>query len=190
MGVLHRDERGVIKASCSRKPIAIRIIWDVFGLSKILPKIFKPATVMSDFDHKTSRFVDQVMGAYMFMEKKVVDEITGFDERFFVYYEDADFALRASQKGYRSYYNSDIHIVHHGRGTTAKISDVSLFYNLRSRAQFVLKHEGVLCSFVVMFFTITIEPFTRILHNLLVNPKENKNTVKAFKLLYKSIFKI
>lgn len=188
MGTMHKDENGKVKASCSRRPTFKRVLSDILGLSKILPKIFKPATVMSDFDHEKSRFVDQVMGAYMFMKKQVFEDINGFDESFFVYYEDADFALRALNKGHMSYYNSDIQIIHHGRGTTAKISDISLFYNLRSRVQFVKKHYGRLNGFIIQVLTFVVEPFTRIGYNLIKNPKENKNTIKAFIKLYRDQF--
>lgn len=187
LGVMHKDEEGKIKTSCSRKPVTKRVFWDIIGVSKVFPKVFKPATLMSDFDHKSSKFVDQVMGAYMFMKKEVVNDVKGFDENFFVYYEDADFSLRASNLGYKSYYNSDIEIIHHGRGTTAKISDISLFYNLRSRIQFITKHEGKFYGNIILFLTLTIEPITRLLYNLFFNPKENENTLKAFKRLFKSL---
>lgn len=190
LGVKHEDEYQIIKASCSREPTTRRIISDIFGLSKLMPKVFKPATVMSDFDHKTSRFVDQVMGAYMLMGKNVVDEISGFDERFFVYYEDADFALRARKKGYKSYYNSELKITHIGRGTTEKISDKSLFFNLRSRYQFILKHEGRINATIVLCLTLTIEFVMRLIYNVLKNPKENINTIKAYNLLYRNVLKI
>ena len=179
LGLCHLDEKENINPSCSRFPKVKNIIWDIVGLSKLFPKIFKPATVMTDFDHKTSCFVNQVMGAYMMMHKNIYDTLEGFDTRFFVYYEDADFAFRGFKKGYLSYYNSNIKITHVGRGTTAKISDISLFYNLRSRAQFVKKHYGRNLGNLIIFLTICVEPITRVLYNFFKNPGENKNTIKA-----------
>lgn len=191
LGVCHLDEKGDIKPSCSRTPKPKNIVWDIFGLSKMFPNIFKPATLMSDFDHRNSKFVNQVMGAYMIMEKKIFDRLNGFDTRFFVFYEDADFALRARNLGYRSYYKSDIKIIHHGRGTTKKISDIALFYNLRSRIQFVKKHYSTFDGLLITILTLIFEPFFRILYNILKgNIFENRNVIRAFKYLYKDIFKI
>ena len=189
LGCRHLDEFGKTKSSCSNTPTPIRIVWDIFGLSKLLPKIFPSATLMTNFNHNNSRFVDQVMGAYMLMEKTVFDILDGFDTRFFVYYEDADFALRAKNQGFKSYYNSDIEIMHSGRGTTKKIFHTTLFYNLRSRIQFTYKHYGMFYGALILILTITIEPITRSIYNLLNDPSENKNTLKAFGLLYRDIIK-
>jgi len=188
LGCCHLDDENRIKISCSRTPKSLNIVWDIIGLSKLMPRVFKPATLMTDFNHQSSRNVDQVMGAYMMFHKDVFDKLNGFDTRFFVFYEDADFALRAKQIGHKSYYNSEIKINHLGRGTTRKISDKSLFYNLRSRQQFVKKHYGKLQSGLILLLTLTLEPLTRIFFNLIKSPKENKNTVKAFKYLYTYYF--
>ena len=184
LGALHRDENGEVKQSCSRTPTPKLVLNDIFGLSKLFPKIFTPSTLMVNFDYNTSSFVDQVMGAYMLMKRKVFIELNGFDTRFFVYYEDADFAYRARLKGYNSYYNSEIEIIHHGRGTTKSISQISLFYNLRSRIQFTYKHYGVFYGAVILITTLVVEPLTRLFFNLIKNPSEIKNTIIAFIKLY------
>lgn len=189
LGTLHENENRVIQISCSNTPTPIKIIYDILGLSKLFPKVFSPATLMTNFDHVKSRFVDQVMGAYMLMSKVDYEKVGGFDTRFFVYYEDADFALRAKKMGILSYYNSDIKILHHGRGTTKKIFHTTLFYNLRSRIQFTYKHYGKIYGVIILLLTLTIEPITRSLFNFIKNPSENKNTFIAFGLLYRDTFK-
>jgi GT2 family glycosyltransferase len=45
--------------------------------------------------------------------------IGGFDESFFLYFEDADFCLRARAQG-RIYYTPTVTIVHHRGGSAAK----------------------------------------------------------------------
>lgn len=184
LGTLHKDEKGIVKQSCSKTPTPKRVLNDIFGLSKLFPKIFTPSTLMVDFNYLTSGFVDQVMGAYMLMNTHTFNVLNGFDTRFFVYYEDADFAYRARIKGLRSYYNSGIEILHHGRGTTKKISHISLFYNLRSRIQFIYKHYGSFYGAIILITTLTIEPITRLFYNLIKSPSEIKNTLIAFKKLY------
>ena len=92
----------------------------------------------------------------MMMHKNIYYTLGGFDTRFFVYYEDADFAFRAVKHKYLCFYNADIKITHVGRGTTASISDISLFYNLRSRVQFVNKHYGRNNANLIILLTISI----------------------------------
>ena len=73
---------------------------------------------MTDWDHSYSSEVDQVMGAFMFMERSIFERIGYFDERFFVYYEELDFCLRTKMNGGTVFYNADIMIYHKGCGTT------------------------------------------------------------------------
>ena len=186
LGALHRNEANDIAVSCSRTPTTKRIIWDIIGISKLFPDMFKPATLMSDWDHKQSRFVDQVMGAYMFIRKRDLDIVGDFDERFFVYYEDADLSYRFLKHGFKIYYNSDIEIFHLGKGTTQKISTISLFYNIRSRIQFVEKHYGSAKARLVRFLTLTIEPLTRNLKALIrLNFSAINANFKTYKMLLK-----
>ncbi len=50
--------------------------------------------------HKINE-VDWVSGCSMFISKKVFDAIGFFDEKFFLFYEDVDFCLRAKASGFR-----------------------------------------------------------------------------------------
>ena len=83
----------------------------VFFHSVGLTKVFKSTGMaMLDWDHKTSIEVDQVMGAFFLTRRELFNQLEGFDETFFVYYEEMDFSLRASLRGYRSYYETSIAI--------------------------------------------------------------------------------
>jgi GT2 family glycosyltransferase len=42
-----------------------------------------------------------VMGSAMFIRKEVVEKVGLFDERYFLYFEDADYSLRARRAGYK-----------------------------------------------------------------------------------------
>lgn len=84
-----------------------------------LPKIFPHLKVIDhylavDFDYSKSQEVDQVMGAFMLMPKSIVDKLKGFDERFFVWFEEVDLCLRVKRSGFQVFYDSEIEIIHHG----------------------------------------------------------------------------
>jgi len=44
---------------------------------------------------------DYLTGCCLLIKKAVTDKLKGFDERFFLYFEDADFSLRARQAGFK-----------------------------------------------------------------------------------------
>ncbi len=66
--------------------------------------------------------VDWVEGAAMFVRRKAVDEVGMFDERFFVYFEDADWCRRFWSKGWKVVYFPGASILHYHRRESADAS--------------------------------------------------------------------
>lgn len=157
------NDQGNITVSCSRFPTVSSFFIQSLGLHKIAPGLFKPPILMTDFDHKSSRNVHQVMGAFMFMSSDIVKRYGYFDERFFVYYEDVDFSVRVAQQGGITYFNASIKAIHSGMGTTSGIPALRLFYNLRSKHLYAKKHFSYVEFLLVKLFTYTTEIFSRFL---------------------------
>jgi GT2 family glycosyltransferase len=80
-------------------------------------------------------------GASAIYRKKMLDELGGFDERYFSYHEESDLCMRAFLTGWKCLY-SPLAVVYH-RG--------SFSYN-RMRRQFVLFHERNRIWFIYKFF--------------------------------------
>jgi N-acetylglucosaminyl-diphospho-decaprenol L-rhamnosyltransferase len=87
--------------------------------------------------------LDCISGASMYVTRACLDEIGPMDERFFLYYEDADWSIRAKQYGLG--YASDS-IVRHKGGTTigsagrrSKRSRLSVYLQSRNHIHFVRK---------------------------------------------------
>lgn len=57
--------------------------------------------------------VDWVSGACLAARREVLEELGGFDERFFMYFEDADLCRRARQAGWKVFYLPRVQVVHH-----------------------------------------------------------------------------
>lgn len=178
------DDNGNTSYSCARFPTPLRFFYDITGLSKIAPKIFTPAILMTDWNHKESRFVDEVMGAFMFIRFTTFKRAGYFDERYFVYYEELDYSKTLSQQGGKSYFNAAITATHSGEGTTHSIKAMRLFLNLNSRLKYCKKYFTQSGYFFVWFCTFFIEPATRILFSFAKSGfKEIKEIVKGYKLL-------
>lgn len=80
--------------------------------------------LMKDFDHNKTQPVDWIMGSAMFVRGEAIAQVGGFDDRFFMYYEDSDWCRRFWEAGWPVYYVHDIVIEHrHGRGS-AKVSGI------------------------------------------------------------------
>jgi len=60
---------------------------------------------------------DWVTGAGMFVSEKVFSEIGGFDEDFFLYYEDLDLCKRVKKAGKKIIFYPDFKVIHLGGGS-------------------------------------------------------------------------
>ena len=159
VGVQLLDSRNRVSRSCSRHPTAIGVVSRSLGFDRIF---HSQSHFLLQWDHSESRIVDQVIGACYFVRTDVFAQLGGFDERFFVYFEEVDFALRASQQGWKTLYCADATAFHLGGGTSRQAKPQRLFYSLRSRLLYARKHFGSLGYMAAAFATLCIEPGSRL----------------------------
>lgn len=157
-GVQLIDEQGHVARSCARFPSASGFVAHAIGLDRIIPAL---GHFMSEWDHATTRQVDQVIGAFFLIRHGVFDAIQGFDEQFFVYFEEVDVAYRAKQLGWSSCFFADAQAFHAGGGTSDQVKAKRLFYSLRSRILYAFKHFKPLAATAVLLATLFIEPVSR-----------------------------
>ncbi len=67
---------------------------------------------MRDVGYNHSYDVPFVSGAFMFCHKEVLKAVGGFDERYFLYFEDADLSRKIQEYGYRTVYFPDVSVTH------------------------------------------------------------------------------
>lgn len=78
-------------------------------------------------------------GACFLVRRAVLQEVGGFDERFYMYAEDIDLSYRIEKAGYTNYYLADTTIVHFkGESTRKDLRYVRQFY--KAMSQFRRKH--------------------------------------------------
>jgi GT2 family glycosyltransferase len=187
-GIQCVDAAGTIARSCARFPTPGHMVAHSLGLDRLLPRIFPPH-FLSEWPHDTDRTVDQVIGAFLFVRRVLFERLGGFDERFFVYYEDLDFALRARQAGWGSRYLATATIYHEGGGTSRQVTARRLFYSLRSKLAFARKHFSAGGFLAVLLATLFLEPMTRTAYALRKGDRKGvADTGKAYLTLYRSSF--
>ena len=189
LGVKLLDENSNANKNCARFPSAFNMSYMSFGLDRLFPKIFKPH-FMFEWDHLSSREVDQVMGSFLLIRRELFQSLGGYDERFFVYYEDLDLSFRAKQRGAQSYYLADAVIYHKGGGTTENVKAMRLFYLLRSKLLFARKHFTAAGYYPVLIFTFIPEFLIRIAALLATGKiKACGEVASAYSMLIRSLFK-
>lgn len=86
--------------------------------------------------------IDYVSGCCMLISREVFEKIGLFDEKFFFYFEDTDFCVRAKKTGFTIGICTDTNIEHKLGGSVGRWSNKAIFYNLSSNAIFITKHLG------------------------------------------------
>ena len=187
LGVQLVDDDGAVARSCARFPTPIRLLLHAVGVDRFgLPGV--RGHYMTEWDHRESRVVDQVMGAFFLVRRSLFEQLGGFDERFFVYFEEVDFARRAAAAGHPSYFLSDARVYHRGGGTTDQVRARRLFYMLRSRLLYAAKHFGPAGTAMVTAATLVLEPMSRLAGSLVRRaPADARETLQATRLLWAEV---
>ena len=103
---------------------------------------------LRDWDRKSARYVEVVQGAAFMVKRKLFDEIGGFDEQFFMYFEESDFCLRTKQHGWSIVFEPRAKVIHLSeKSTKDKPRALQIFRN--SRTYYFNKHFGQTTGVIV-----------------------------------------
>jgi N-acetylglucosaminyl-diphospho-decaprenol L-rhamnosyltransferase len=97
----------------------------------------------SGFDHRSRREAEFLVGAVLLVRRKLIDEIGGFDEGFFMYNEEVDFCYRARVAGWGVVFSPEAEFVHVGGASTLESGPQMYREQLRSHLRFLAKHHGL-----------------------------------------------
>jgi N-acetylglucosaminyl-diphospho-decaprenol L-rhamnosyltransferase len=98
---------------------------------------------LREWGHRNERRVDLAIGAALAIRRSLIDEIGPFDERFFLYHEEVDFAKRAAAAGWETWYVPASEAIHEGMGSARGQYSVE-GRKQTSRRKYWIKHHGVL----------------------------------------------
>jgi len=132
-----------LKESKRAFPAPVISLYKLSGLSKLFPtsKFFSKYH-LGYLDNNTNHEVDVLAGAFMMVPKKIIEEVGGFDESFFMYGEDIDLSYRIQKAGYTNFYFAKTTVIHFKGESTKKgsLNYVKMFY--KAMSVFVRKHYG------------------------------------------------
>jgi N-acetylglucosaminyl-diphospho-decaprenol L-rhamnosyltransferase len=98
--------------------------------------------------------IDWICGAAMMIRPAVFDRIGGFDENYFLYFEETDFCNRARRAGYATWYVPESRVMHI-MGQSTKVTDEKAVlqrfpaYWFQSRRRYFVVTFGVLHAMVI-----------------------------------------
>ena len=170
------SEKGIYQESCFRyDPISIflkpfRHIKKIGGISRFLikNKFIKNRINMISYEklENSTTYVDWLSGCFMIVDRDFFEKVNGFDERFFLYFEDVDLCKKANNLNKKVLFDPTQEIVHIGKFESAS-------------------KKGIIISFLT-------NPVSRMHISAWIKYifKWKKDYLKIFRKLIFSIFKI
>lgn len=85
--------------------------------------------------------VDWVAGMFLFFRAQAFREIGGFDEKFFLYYEDVDICARLWKAGWKVMLHPGVSVIHAAQRASRR-NPRYMAWHLSSMARYFAKHRG------------------------------------------------
>lgn len=107
-----------------------------------------PYAVGQKFDNANPRmsrpgFVISVHGGAAIYRKKMLDELKGFDETYWAYYEEGDLCMRAFFHGWKCLYAPSAIVYHKGAASFNRTSEKYLYLLARNRLLFIFRNYPI-----------------------------------------------
>ena len=123
--------------------------------------------------------INSIHGSFMFINKKKFKEIGGFDDNFFLYFEETDYCKRASNVGLKAYQINEIKVKTEGRSVLIKnkkekkkLNNILIWHFIWSKYYFTKKNYGLILSLLI-FLPIIIRIILRVVFYQIINKKES-----------------
>lgn len=132
---------GSLQATCRRFPHWGTVFWRWLKLDRVAQPEFYRQFLMLDCDRDEAQAVDWVMGSCMMIRHDAFTAIAGFNEEFFLYYEDIDFCRRLWQAGFSVHYVPDTVVIHtYQRHSGKTLLNALTFVHVASILRYRNKH--------------------------------------------------
>ncbi|TSC92001.1 MAG: glycosyl transferase family protein [Parcubacteria group bacterium Licking1014_17] len=96
-------------------------------------------------------------GVALMVKKEVFNKIGMFDDRFFLYFEDVDFSVRARKEGYDLAVDSSVSIMHNISRSAGKLGSPKILrYHYRNSHLFNSKHAPIYIRWLLPFWSLSI----------------------------------
>jgi GT2 family glycosyltransferase len=128
---------GSLQKSCWSFPTPVLAWSEAFGLNRLgLTRDWHR------WDHASQQDVDFVIGATLMVRRTVIEQIGGFDPRFFLYAEETDWQKRMHAAGWKVRFTPDGTIVHLGGASGEGMRDRQIVEFCRAAEIYIRKHYG------------------------------------------------
>jgi len=128
-----------------------KVIWYAGGITDWENLINKHKGVdkvdHGQFDHDYE--TEFATGACAMMPIEIIEKLKGFDDDYFLYYEDGDLNMRIKKEGYRIFYCAKAVMWHNNAGSSGSGSTLQDYYITRNRLLFGFRYASLRTRFAL-----------------------------------------
>ena len=155
--ILNPDGRP--QTSCFHFPTPIHVFLYISGLYQLIPHLpLVKERSLQRMGSESARAVPWILGAAIAFRREMFEALAGFDEAFFLYFEEVDLCYRLYLQGQEVHFVPQAEIIHVGGASTGQQRSWSYIQFFASLAQFYRKHyaEFMLTGmvFIVKVFSL------------------------------------
>ncbi|MCB9890256.1 MAG: glycosyltransferase family 2 protein [Planctomycetes bacterium] len=142
-----------VQRTCMRFPtIATALVYDMAWKRWPVLRRFDDRYHYRDFDHEHDADVEQPPGTCLVMRRALFEELGGFDEELWLFFNDVDLCKRIHDRGLRIRYLADPIVEHHLGASTFAFGPRLVLW-ARNRRTYYLRHYGWLGAAFVGLMT-------------------------------------
>lgn len=135
---------GTVQCACTRFPGLLDPLVDNTFFGAFWPGTWiYGRTRMHDFDHLSTRDIQQPPGAVFMIKREEYLAFGGLDPKLSLFYNDVDLCRRMWKQGRRIRYVAEAEVYHHRGASTARSDRVNLLW-LANRQAYYRKHYGLI----------------------------------------------
>lgn len=140
------------------------------------------AVINDHTGNNTIKEVDWVSGAALIIKRETFESVSGFDENFFLFYEDADLCKRLYDKGLKSYYFPFNGLIHYkGENVNKRFFSETYYFSKKSQILYYKKHNRLYERILLRIYLLVKFTFRGITEKREINRKILKLLIKVEK---------
>jgi hypothetical protein len=138
---------GSLQPSVRRFPTLLSQVITLTKAPNIFPWLIKKYLGL-DIDYNKTQEVDQIMGSFFMIRRKVIEQIGLLDENFWAWFEEVDYCKRAKKAGWKIYYYPEVEVIHHKGQSFSQLVNRQRQFN-KSLLYYFKKHHSFFAWFIL-----------------------------------------
>lgn len=154
-------QQGALELTPIRGIISLSFINKIFPKNQIAKEYF-----LRNWDKKTIKEVDVIPGTAFIIRKNIFEKIGGFDEKFFLYFEEFDLCKRVKSLGWKIFILPSAKVLHAWGSSTIQREDIKSIFQ-KSRFYYFKKNFGLPSALLTEAF-LRINKYALLLLSILI----------------------